>query len=73
MRVANKWKAVAAAIGTVVTAVNAALADNLLGFDEVGTLVTAVVTAALTVYAVWRVPNRDEVPAPTEPPVAENQ
>jgi len=55
-------KAVAAAVGTVATAVSAALADDLFGVDEIGHVVATVITAALAVYAVWRVPNIDPVP-----------
>lgn len=50
-------KAVVAAVGTVVTALSAAIADDVLGTDEIGTVVAVVVTAALTVYGVWRTPN----------------
>lgn len=50
-------KAVVAAVGTVVTALTAALADDVLNTNEVGTIISTVVVAALSVYAVWRVPN----------------
>lgn len=50
-------KAAVAAVGTVVTALTAALADNVLDVNEVGTVLSTVVVAGLTVYAVWRVPN----------------
>lgn len=52
-------KAVAAAVGTVVTVLTGALADDVLDMSETGTLVATIVTAALTVYAVYKVPNAD--------------
>ncbi|GAB3494062.1 hypothetical protein [Amycolatopsis cihanbeyliensis] len=60
MKIGPKLKAIVAAVGTVITAVSDALADNLLGLDETATLASTLVLAAGTVYAVWRVPNRDE-------------
>lgn len=54
MRIA---KAIAAATGTVVTALTAAFADDVLSVDETGQIVATVVTAALTVYAVYKVRN----------------
>lgn len=53
-------KAVIAAVGTVGTALTAALADNVLDGNELGGIVSTVVVAALTVYAVWRVPNQPQ-------------
>lgn len=57
-RLAPVAKAAVAAIGTLATVLVAVLADNALGLDEVETVVAAVVTAAGTVYGVWRTPNR---------------
>lgn len=57
MRIA---KAVAAAVGSVVTVLTAALADDVLSMSETGTVVATCVTAALTVYAVFQVKNRPE-------------
>jgi len=58
-------KAVAAAIGATLTAVTTALAavtlalsDDKIDFAEYGSLTTAAVTLAATIYAVWRTPNR---------------
>lgn len=51
-------KAIVAAVGTVVTALTAALADEVLSLDEVGQLVAVVIAAAATIWGVWRVPNR---------------
>jgi len=58
-------KAVAAAIGTTLTAITVAVAavqvaldDGALDFTEYGTIVTALVTAGATIYAVWRTPNK---------------
>lgn len=56
MRIA---KTVVAALGTVVTVLTGALADDVLDMSETGTLVSTIVTAALTVYAVYKVPNAD--------------
>lgn len=56
-------KAVASAVGTIATALTAALADDILNTDETGTLVSTIVVAALTVYSVWRVPNRGSASA----------
>jgi hypothetical protein len=50
-------KAVVAAIGTVVTALSAALADEVLNNNEIGGLVSTVVLAGITVYGVWKVRN----------------
>jgi hypothetical protein len=58
-------KAVAAAIGSSLTAlasanaaVQLALEDGSLGPDEIGSVVTAVVVLVATVWAVWRLPNQ---------------
>lgn len=51
-------KAIMAALGSILTVLTAALADDVLSLDEVGTLASTVITAALTVFAVWRVPNQ---------------
>jgi hypothetical protein len=50
-------KAILAAVGLVLTVATAALADDVLSLSETSTLIVTVVEAALTVYAVWRVPN----------------
>lgn len=52
-------KAVVAAVGGLCTVLAGALADNVIDGGEVANLVASAVTAALTVYAVWRTPNRD--------------
>ncbi len=52
-------KAVTAAIGSVVTVLTAALADDVLSLDETGGIVATAIVAAGTVWAVWRVPNRE--------------
>jgi hypothetical protein len=54
----SKAKTIAAAIGALATVVAGVFADDVLGVDEVGTLISALVAAAGTVYAVFRVPNR---------------
>lgn len=55
-------KAIVAAIGAIATAVGTALADDVFGGDDTTTVIAAVVTAALTVYGVWRTPNRPADP-----------
>jgi hypothetical protein len=66
-------KAVVAGIGATLTAlmtmwatVSVAAQDDAFDVGEIGTLTTAAITLALTVWAVWRVPNagmidRDEM------------
>lgn len=53
-------KAIAAAVGAVATAASAALADNVLGTGETATIASALAVAVVTVYGVWRVPNRTD-------------
>lgn len=57
-------KAVAAAIGTTLTAGTTALAavqlaveDGALSFDEISSTGLAIATAGATIYAVWKVRN----------------
>jgi hypothetical protein len=52
-------KAIAAAVGSVVTVLTGVLADNILSTDEWASLTSAAVAAALTVYAVVKVQNKD--------------
>lgn len=65
MRIA---KAVAAALGAVATVATAALADDVLDMSETGKLIATLIEAALTVWAVYQVPNRPpgepDVPTP---------
>jgi hypothetical protein len=61
MRAAKAW---VAAIGTVVMALSAVLADDLINANEIGTLVTVGIEAALTILAVYRVPNAGFVEKP---------
>ncbi|PXY33544.1 hypothetical protein BAY59_10700 [Prauserella coralliicola] len=51
-------KALVAAIGGFCTAVTPVLADEVIGLNEWGTVAAALVAAAATVAAVWRVPNQ---------------
>jgi hypothetical protein len=53
----KKAKAIVAAVGTVCTALTAALADNVLDGSEAGGIASTVVVGALAVWGVWRVPN----------------
>lgn len=57
-RVGAVAKAVAAAVGGLVTALTPVFADDVLGLDEIETVIAAIAAAVGTVYAVWRVPNR---------------
>lgn len=50
-------KAIVAAIGVLVMALTAALADEVLSITEIAELVALVVEGVLTTYAVWKVPN----------------
>lgn len=54
MRAAKAW---VAAIGTVVMALTAAFADDVVDTNEIGLLVTVLIEAALTVLAVYQVRN----------------
>lgn len=51
-------KTLVAAIGTVITALTTAYADDVLSVEEVGTVVSVVIVGIASVYAVWRVPNK---------------
>lgn len=58
-------KAIFAAVGTTITAlttmwatVSVATGDDVVDVGEVGSITTALITLGLTVWAVWRVPNR---------------
>lgn len=65
-------KALVAAIGGLCTALAPVLADNVIGAGEWPGVVSAVVLAAGTVAAVWRVPNKpgaDGGQTPPAPPV----
>lgn len=60
----KRAKAIVAAIGGTLTAlmvvlatVNVAAEDDIFDAGEIGSITTAVMTFALTVWAVWRVPN----------------
>lgn len=54
----TKAKAVVAAIGTLSTVIGGIIADEVIGADEVGTLVTQLILAGTTIWSVWRVPNK---------------
>ena len=60
MRISDKWKAVVAGAGTIVTALTAAFADDVLSTDEVGTILATTLTAVFTVWGVWYVKNQDK-------------
>lgn len=61
MKVKRNAKAVIGAVGTFVTALTAAAADNVIGLDEVPHLVSTLVLGGVTVYSIWKVPNRQVV------------
>ena len=52
-----KAKAIVSAVGVVVTALTAALADDVFNLSDVQGLLSAIIPAAVSVWAVWRVPN----------------
>lgn len=61
----TKAKAVVAGIGTTLTAlttalatVSVALSDDALDLAEISAVLTALLTAGATIYAVWRTPNK---------------
>jgi hypothetical protein len=56
-KILTKAKAIAAAVGAVITLTQAALADQALSLDEASGIWTAVL-AALTVLGVYAVPNK---------------
>lgn len=58
----TKTKAVVAAIALIVNALSAAFADDVFSGSEVAGLASTVVTSALGVWAVWRVPNKPATP-----------
>lgn len=60
MQISDKYKAVVAAVGLVVTALTAAFADDVLSTDEVGNLLATILTAVITVWGVWYVENQDK-------------
>lgn len=54
----TKAKAAAAALGSVATVATAVFADDVLNLSEAWELGGAIVAAAGTVYAVFKVPNK---------------
>lgn len=66
MKVSEAAKAYVTAVSSVVTALSAAFADNVLGDNEVAGLASTVVLAGLGVYAVYKTPNADPK-KPAEP------
>jgi len=62
VKLSGKAKAVVAAIGTFVTVLGTVLADNVVAADETGQLIVGLVGLVVTVYGVWRVPNKDVKP-----------
>lgn len=61
----EKAKAIVGAIGLVVTALTAILADDVFDINEIGTLVVVLIEAGATIWAIWRVPNAGFVKVPT--------
>lgn len=62
IQVTTAAKTTASAIGTIAVAISAALADDVFNSDDAG-VVTTIVVALLSIYAVWRTPNRVKNPA----------
>jgi hypothetical protein len=61
-------KAVVAAVGLVVTALVAALGDDVIDANEWGSIGGAVVAGIATVTAVYAVKNKPAQPLPPPPP-----
>ncbi len=53
----TKAKAVTAAIGVVVVALTAGLADDALNLEETGHIIASIIACGVAVYGVFRVPN----------------
>lgn len=62
IKVSKAWKAVVTAVGGALTVLTGALGDDVLELSELGQLGTATAVLGLTVYGVWKVPNRDSDP-----------
>lgn len=58
----TKAKAITAAVGAVVAVLTAAFADDVFSANETSQVVAVLVEQALTVWAVWRVPNKTVQP-----------
>lgn len=58
----TKTKAIVAAVGFVATLVAGQLADGVFDASEAGQLVTEVIGAAMTVWAVYQAPNKPVPP-----------
>lgn len=56
------WKAVVAGVGALATALAPIVADDVIGWDEAGGVVSAFVIAVSTAAAVWATPNRQPQP-----------
>ena len=54
----TKAKAVVAGVGAVVSILTAAFADDVFSASETGQVTAVLVEQAITVWAVWRVPNK---------------
>lgn len=59
MTVSETAKAWVAGVGTVVTALSAAFADDVLSDNETAGLISTAVLAALTIYGVYKTRNAD--------------
>lgn len=59
MKIRPYAKAWMTAVSSVVTATSAAFADDVLGGNEVAGLASTLVLAALGVYGVYKVENKD--------------
>lgn len=61
MRISRVWKAVIAAVGTLVTLLTAAVADDVFNVDESVAVGVALVEAAVTVWGVYKARNEPQV------------
>jgi hypothetical protein len=55
MRTAKAW---VAALGTVVTSLSVALGDDIFDGNDAASVTSTVVLAIVSIYAVYRVPNK---------------
>lgn len=58
MKLSPVTKAVVAAIGSLATALAPVVADDVFNASETGQVTAALITAAATVYGVWKARNK---------------
>lgn len=62
MRITRFNKAVVSGVATLVNLLVATMADNAVDMTEKQHFITTIITVAVGVYAVWRVPNAKDTP-----------